>query len=138
MDVVRRTRSRHGRSPRSDVRGIAAVGAGGRNVAFADIAKDVVNYLCDTQPRLMHDIHVEMTLLPSSERADGIPRRWTALRSERRVILYRLPIERGAKLHRNDEWHRRNNIETVVIEAIADVIDIDPYDLAPNRYFPHG
>ncbi len=138
MDVARRTRSRHGRSPRSDVRGIAAVGAGGRNVAFADIAKDVVNYLCDTQPRLMHDIQVEMTLLPSSERADGIPRRWTALRSERRVILYRLPIERGAKLHRNDEWHRRNNIETVVIEAIADVIDIDPYDLAPNRYFPHG
>jgi hypothetical protein len=26
----------------------------------------------------------------------------------------------------------------VVIEAIADVIDIDPYELAPNRYFPHA
>ena len=107
-------------------------------MAFADIAKDVVNYLCDVQPSLMHDIQVEMTLLPSSERADGVPRRWTALRAERRVILYRLPIERGAKLHRNDDWHRRNNIETVVIEAIADVIDIDPYELAPNRYFPHA
>jgi lambda repressor-like predicted transcriptional regulator len=26
----------------------------------------------------------------------------------------------------------------VVIEAIADVLDIDPYELAPNRYFPHA
>jgi hypothetical protein len=25
-----------------------------------------------------------------------------------------------------------------VIEAIADLIDIDPYELAPNRYFPHA
>lgn len=138
MGGSHRSRSRHGRAPRSDVRGIAAVDNGGRNALFADIAKDVVNYLCDVQPTLMHDIQVEMTLLPSGERADGLPRRWTALRSERRVILYRLPIERGAKLHRDDDWHRRNNIETTVIEAIADVIDIDPYELAPNRYFPHA
>ena len=134
----RTTRNRHGRQLRSDVRGIAAIGTGGRNTSFAEIAKDVVNYLCDVQPTFMHDIQVEMTLLPSAERADGVPRRWTALRSERRVILYRLPIERGSKLHREDDWHRRNNIETIVIEAIADLIDIDPYELAPNRYFPHA
>jgi len=138
MSASRTTRSRHGRQLRSDVRGIAAIGIGGRNTSFAEIAKDVVNYLCDVQPALMHDIQVEMTLLPSAERADGVPRRWTALRSERRVILYRLPIERGSKLHRQDDWHRRNNIETTVIEAIADLIDIDPYELAPNRYFPHA
>jgi hypothetical protein len=138
MSGSRTTRNRHGRQLRSDVRGIAAIGAGDRNTSFAEIAKDVVNYLCDVQPTLMHDIQVEMTLLPSAERADGVPRRWTALRSERRVILYRLPIERGSKLHREDDWHRRNNIETIVIEAIADLIDIDPYELAPNRYFPHA
>jgi hypothetical protein len=138
MSASRTTRSRHGRQLRSDVRGIAAIGNGGRNTSFAEIAKDVVNYLCDAQPTLMHDIQVEMTLLPSAERADGVPRRWTALRSERRVILYRLPIERGSKLHRQDDWHRRNNIETTVIEAIADLIDFDPYELAPNRYFPHA
>ena len=138
MVASRPTRNRHGRQIRSDVRGIAAIGTGGRNASFAEISKDVVNYLCDVQPRLMHDIQVEMTLLPSAERADGVPRRWTALRSERRVILYRLPIDRGSKLHREDEWHRRNNIETIVIEAIADLIDIDPYELAPNRYFPHA
>ena len=138
MSGSRTTRNRHGRQLRSDVRGIAAIGTGGRNTRFAEIAKDVVNYLCDVQPTLMHDIQVEMTLLPSAEHADGVPRRWTALRSERRVILYRLPIERGSKLHREDDLHRRNNIETIVIEAIADLIDIDPYELAPNRYFPHA
>jgi len=34
-----------------------------------------VNYLGDAQPTLMHDIQVEMTPLPSAERADGVPRR---------------------------------------------------------------
>ena len=132
------TRRRHGRAPRSDVRGIAAANNGGRSALFVDVARDIINYLCDVQPELMRGVRVDMALLPQGELADGVPRLWTAQRAERRVIVYRLPIEKGAKLHRNDDWHRRNNIETCIIEAIAEVIDIDPVELAPNRYFPHA
>ncbi len=131
-------RQRHGRSPRSSVRGIAAPNTGGRGALFTDVSRDVINYLCDTQPELMKGVRVDMALLPSGALADGVPRQWLIQRAERRVILFRLPIEKGIKLHRDDDWHRRNNIESCVIEAVADLLGMEPYDLAPNRYFPHS
>jgi len=132
------SKSRHGRAPRSDARGVAAVDTGGRNGFFMAVAKDVINYLCDVQPDLMKGVRVEMGLLPSGDLADGQPRLWSIDKTENRVVLYRVAIERMAKLHRNDEWHRRNHIESVTISAIAELLDIDPYDFAPNRYFPHA
>jgi len=132
------SKSRHGRAPRSDARGVAAVDTGGRNGFFMAVAKDVINYLCDVQADLMKGVRVEMGLLPSGELADGQPRLWSIDKPENRVVLYRVAIERMAKLHRNDEWHRRNHIESVTISAIAELLDIDPYDFAPNRYFPHA
>jgi hypothetical protein len=130
--------SRHGRAPRSDVRGIAAADTDGRNGFFISAAKDVINYLCDVQADLMKGVRVEMGLLPSGEFADGTPRMWGIDRPGNRVVLYRIPIERMAKLHRNDDWHRRNHIETVTISAIAELLETDPYDFAPNRFFPHA
>jgi hypothetical protein len=132
------SKSRHGRAPRSDARGVAAVDTGGRNGFFMAVAKDVINYLCDVQADLMKGVRVEMGLLPLGELADGQPRLWSIDKTENRVVLYRVAIERMAKLHRNDEWHRRNHIESVTISAIAELLDIDPYDFAPNRYFPHA
>lgn len=138
MSSDRRSASRHGRPVRSDVRGIAAADVGGRNAFFVDVAKGVINYLCDVQPEKMSGVRVEMSSLPSGELADGLPRMWSVVPSEKRVVVYRLPIERMTKLHRDDDWHRRNNIESAVIEAIAELLGEDPFDLAPNRYFPHA
>jgi hypothetical protein len=53
---------------------------------------------------------------------------------ERRVILYRVPIERLAHLHRNDEIHRRMVIESCVFRAVAELLGKDPWDLAPERF----
>lgn len=138
MSTSRPSGSRHGRAVRSDVRGIAAADSGGRNAFFVDVAKDVINYLCDVQAEKMNGVRVEMASLPSGDLADGQPRMWSVVPTEKRVIVYRLPIERMTKLHRDDEWHRRNNIESAVIEAIAELVGEDPYDFAPNRYFPHA
>ena len=130
--------TRHGRAPRNDARGIRALRRGGRNTFFIDSAKELINYLCDVQPELMNGVRVDMALLPFGDLADGKTRLWSVLPGEKRVILYRVPVERLAKLHRVDAWHKRNNIETVIIEAIAELLEVDPYDFAPNRYFPHG
>lgn len=138
MSSEGRHASRHGRPVRSDVRGIAGPETGGRNAFFIDVAKGVINYLCDVQPQKMTGVRVEMASLPSGDLADGTPRMWSVIPNEKRVIVYRLPIERMTKLHRDDEWHRRNNIESAVIEAIAELVGEDPYDFAPNRYFPHA
>jgi hypothetical protein len=137
MSADRSSASRHGRTVRSDVRGIAGVDTGGRNAFFVDVAKGVIRYLCDVQPVKMNGVRVDMASLPSGELADGRPRMWSVIPDEKRVIVYRLPIERMTKLHRDDDWHRRNNIESAVIEAIAELLGEDPYEFAPNRYFPH-
>ena len=51
-----------------------------------------------------------------------------------RFELYRLPIERLAHLHRDDEWHRRSFIESCVFRAVAELLGKDPWDIAPERY----
>lgn len=109
-----------------------------RNKMFVDTAQDVMRYLMETRPDVMSGISVDMALLP----VDDVPLsgggRWTVTPARRHVVLYRLPIERLTRLHRQDDWHRRNNIETTVFEAIAELVGVDPYDLAPGRYFPHA
>ena len=133
-----RLAGRHGRGPRSNPRGLTAISKMNRNKMFVDTAQDVMRYLMDTRPDLMNGISVDMALLPMDDIAPGGGGRWTATPARRHVVLYRLPIERLTRLHRADDWHRRNNIETTVIEAIAELLAMDPYDLAPGRYFPHA
>lgn len=133
-----RARSRHGRGPRSNPRGVSSIHSMDRNRLFVDSAQDVMAYLMETRPNLMTGLRVDMALLPAGDIPLGGDGRWSISRPKRHVIVYRLPIERLTRLHKQDDWHRRNNIETTVIEAIADLLAMDPYDLAPGRYFPHA
>ena len=49
-------------------------------------------------------------------------------------MLYRLPIERLARLHRNDELHRRMAIEACVFRASAEYLGRDPWDLGRDHF----
>ena len=71
---------------------------------------------------------------PSDVGAGGGVDRWRVSTAERRVILYRLPIERLAKLHRSDALHRRMLVESCVFRAVAELLGKDPWDLAPDRF----
>lgn len=81
----------------------------------------------------LRDVRFEVGLMPPASGETGIPR-WTVLTDERRIILYRLPIERLSHLHRNDDLHRRMMIEGCVFRAAAEYLDRDPWDLGPDRY----
>jgi Zincin-like metallopeptidase len=137
-DSSERRAGRHGRGPRSTPRGLTAISRMNRNKMFVDTAQDVMRYLMETRPDVMNGISVDMALLPVDDVPLGGGGRWTVTPARRHVVLYRLPIERLTRLHRQDDWHRRNNIETTVFEAIAELVGVDPYDLAPGRYFPHA
>ncbi|WP_418887766.1 hypothetical protein [Microbacterium schleiferi] len=65
--------------------------------------------------------------------ADGIPR-WAVLAEHKRIILYRVPLERLSHLHRNDDLHRRMMIEGAVFRAAAQYLGKDPWDLGPDRF----
>jgi hypothetical protein len=81
----------------------------------------------------LRDVSFEIGVLPGRADEDGIPR-WRVLRDEKRIILYRVPIERLGHLHRDDDLHRRMMIEGAVFRAAAEYLDRDPWDLGPERF----
>jgi hypothetical protein len=81
----------------------------------------------------LRDVSFEIGDMPPATDADGIPR-WQVLTDEKRIILYRLPIERLSHLHRDDDLHRRIMIEGSVFRAAAEYLDRDPWDLGPERF----
>ena len=72
--------------------------------------------------------------MPAGEPAPTGLDRWPIGEPEQRIVLYRLPIERLAHLHRDDEAHRGSLIESCVFRAVAELLGRDPWDLAPERY----
>lgn len=92
------------------------------------------DYLRGLWPDEMAGIRFEVADVPAgAPGAHGVDR-WRVSIPERRVVLYRLPIERLAHLHRDDEWHRRSFIESCVFRAVAELLGKDPWDIAPERY----
>ena len=49
-------------------------------------------------------------------------------------MLYRVPIERLAHLHQDDDVHKRMMVESCVFRAVAELLGKDPWDLAPERF----
>ncbi|WES66169.1 metallopeptidase family protein [Microbacter sp. GSS18] len=81
----------------------------------------------------LRDVSFEIADMPPATDDTGIPR-WTVLADARRIILYRVPIERLSHLHRNDDLHRRMMVESCVFRAAAEYLDRDPWDLGPDRF----
>ena len=128
------SRDRHGRGIRSAVTGPHLDPLRTRNDIFEQTVVTTAEYLRDVWPEQLEDVTFEVAGLPSRvDEAQGVPR-WLTLATERRVILYRLPIERLARLHRSDELHRRMLIESLVFRAVAELLGKDPWDLAPDRF----
>lgn len=79
-------------------------------------------------------MRVEVAAIPTESPDSRRLKRWDAVQAEHLIVLYRLPIERLAKLHRNDELHRRMLIEGCVFRAVAELLGKEPWDLAPERF----
>ena len=91
-------------------------------------------YLRELWPVELADVSFEVAGLPAEIGESPAVDRWRVLAEERRVILYRLPIERLSRLHRYDELHKRMMVESCVFRAVAELLGKDPWDLAPERF----
>jgi hypothetical protein len=128
------SRDRHGRGLRSPVTGPHLDVLRTRSEFFDACVASAVEYLRDLWPEELKGVHFEVAQVPGGDpHARGVDR-WRISIPERRVVLYRLPIERMAHLHRDDEWHRRSYIESCVFRAVAELLGKDPWDIAPERY----
>lgn len=128
------TRDRHGRGLRSPVQGPVLAPLRTRIDQFEATVASTAEYLKDVWPDELSDVSFEIAGLPSKEGLSGGVARWLALPRERRIILFRLPIERLAHLHRVDDLHRGMLIESCVFRAVAEFLGKDPWDLAPDRF----
>ncbi|MBC7725708.1 MAG: metallopeptidase family protein [Burkholderiaceae bacterium] len=128
------SRDRHGRAIRSAVTGPRLPLLSTRADLFESTVIQAAEYLKDMWPDELSDVTFEIAGLPSEVGASGGVDRWLTIGAERRVILFRLPIERMAKLHRADDLHRRMLVESCVFRAVAELLGKDPWDLAPDRF----
>ncbi|TXN28796.1 metallopeptidase family protein [Lacisediminihabitans profunda] len=127
-------RDRHGRGMRSAVTGPQLPLLHSRADLFDMTVASTAEYLKDIWPDELANVSFEVAGLPSAVGDSGGIDRWHVIAPERRVILYRLPIERLAHLHHHDDLHRRMLIESCVFRAVAELLGKDPWDLAPERF----
>lgn len=128
------SRNRHGRGIRAAVTGPRLPLLRTRNTVFEATVAATAEYLKDVWPHELSGLRVEVAALPASHSTPGRLARWSVNRSEKCIVLYRLPIERLARLHRNDDLHRRMLVESCVFRAVAELLGKDPWDLAPERF----
>lgn len=123
---------RHGRDDRSPVVRPPLPPLETRADKFDLAVGSAAEFLRSAWPEL-REVRFEVGAMPAAPDEDGIPR-WTVDTEQKRIVLYRLPIERLAHLHRNDDLHRRMQIEGSVFRAAAEYLDRDPWDLGPERF----
>jgi hypothetical protein len=54
----------------------------------------------------------------------------------KRIVLYRVPIQRLSRLHVDDDLHRQMAIEECVFRAVAEYLGRRPEELGPDRFHP--
>ena len=129
-----RGRNRHGRSIRSSATGPFLPPLRTRIDLFDMTVASTVDYLRGVWPNELGDVNFVIAAGPHGVIPGVGVERWAIYAAERRVIFYRLPIQRLTHLHRNDELHQRMIIESCVFRGIAELLGKDPWDLAPDRF----
>lgn len=129
-----RGRDRHGRGIRSSATGPYLPPLRTRIDMFDMTVASTVEYLRGVWPDELSDVHFEIAAGPGTVVPGVGVERWSVNTLERRVVFYRLPIQRLTHLHRDDEMHQRMVIESCVFRGIAELMGKDPWDLAPDRF----
>ncbi len=101
---------------------------------FDSCVASAVEYLRLLWPEELAGVRFDVAAFPPGAPHEAGVDRWRTDSRSRRVVLYRVPIERLAHLHRDDDWHRRSYIESCVFRAVAELLGKDPWDIAPERY----
>lgn len=129
-----RARARHGRDGRSPVTGPDLPLVHTRLDTFEATVQATADYLQDLWPDELADLRIEVLPMPDQPPSVAGVARWRVLPQYRLVVLYRIPIERMSRLHKEDDWHRRLMVESCVFRAVGELIGKDPWDLAPDRF----
>ncbi|MGF3055817.1 metallopeptidase family protein [Microbacterium sp. YY-01] len=126
---------RHGRVGRSPVVRPPLPAIDGRMEVFDMTVTTAVEYLRGAWPEL-RDVQFEVAMMPTMHDPRGIPR-WHIDTEARRIVLFRIPIERLLIPGHDDELHRRFAIEGAVFRAAAEYAGRNPWDLGIPPFGDH-
>lgn len=105
-----------------------------RAETFDRIVGDTAHYLLGLWPDELAGVVFQVADMPTdSALPDHMPR-WRVDHEGRRVTVFRIPVERVTRSPEKDDTDKRVIIETAVFRAVGELIDKDPWDLAPDRY----
>ena len=123
-------RSRHGRGTRGPITGPHLPMLHNRIDRFEVTVASTADYLAGIWPDDLADVRIAVASAPAAPAGpEGMPR-WNVDREHRRIVFYRVPIQRTAAVHDEDEFHRRMYVESCVFRAVAEYLGRDPWDLA--------
>ncbi|WP_300268648.1 hypothetical protein [Microbacterium sp.] len=122
---------RHGRLGRSEVLRPPLPPLDGRIDRFDATIGAAVEFLRGTWPELQ-EVRFEIGALPMHSDPGGIPR-WLIDRQQRRIVLFRVPIERLLPPGHDDDMHRRIAIESAVFRACAEYVGKDPWEFGSDH-----
>lgn len=93
---------------------------------FEQVVSDTCEYLRDSFPNELGKLTYRIEDLPAVIPENGEVKKFQLDRVNTRIVLYRIPIQRMHKLKYSDP---QMQIERVVFDAAAELIDKDPWDL---------
>lgn len=130
------SRNRHGRGMRSPVTGPHLPQLRGRTETFILTIAHTVDYLRSMWPEELDGVHFDVAPTPPRSDSHGVVERWKVDHERRRIVFYRVPIQRMSRLPKEDPLHKQMLIESIVFRAVAELLGKDPWELGPEQLRP--
>jgi hypothetical protein len=99
---------------------------------FHTIVAQTLQYLRSLWPNELANLHMDISSAPARKPSNTEVDRWRVHPGENRITLYRIPIQRLGRLHKDDDLHRQMAIEGAVIHAVAEYLGKEPWELGPH------
>ena len=105
----------------------------GRIETFLLTIAHTVDYLKSLWPDELQDVHFDVASTPPRSGVEGVVERWKVDHLNKRIVFYRIPIQRMSRLHNADPLHKQMLLESIVFRAVAELLGKDPWELGSDK-----
>jgi hypothetical protein len=105
-----------------------------RSHGFEQYVETAFEYLKGIWVEELADVSWRVVDAPSINSATTEVPKWRVDDEAKIIVIYRIPTERFGNHSRQGEIEERLRVEEQVFEAIAELLDVDPWDLVPEYY----
>lgn len=127
-------RDRHGRGIPGSLMAGALRSGKNKSERFSQYVNNAMEYLLGIWSEELNGVSWKVVDTPKvNDLSSEIPK-WEIDRELKEIRIYRIPTERFGSHSRVSGVDERIKVEEQVFEAVAELIDVDPWDLVPDHY----